>query len=279
MQQFSIFMQPRFLLYIDILGFKELTKNNEGELKILELHQKVRAIQTTYSEFFNLFQFIFFSDTLLVYTKVLPDDQYTLTHLCEVAKNLCFNFREEEIYFRAILCHGGFSHSQSSGQHFFYGESLITAYESEKSLSAHGLFIHKSIDLTALPFSFEYDSFPFSESLKFLSLCKYTSKLSKLDLDNMPMTTWPDSLDGVLLIDELFYLKSVKEIGYSHADPSVRNKHLHCYSLYRKLYPTIISLYEDFDFDEVRIKEHLQTKNVWLSGSASTSSTNLAKPS
>jgi hypothetical protein len=251
-----MFAEERYLLYIDILGFKDLMNSKTGEVKILELHQALRLIQTTYDDFFNLYQFVFFSDTLLVFTKQLPDDQYTFTHLCEVAKNLCFNFADQEVFFRAVLCKGKFSHSYISDQHFFYGESLITAYETEKRLSAHGLFIHNSVDLKTFPFKFEYHVEKYDNDNMFVilckNICKHDSKVKPTKEEILSFVE--DPVDGIGTWQEIKYLKKIKEVASTHSDPRVRAKHLLTYNFYQERFPNIVNIFETNEYDIGKIR-------------------------
>lgn len=90
----------RFLLYIDILGFSEMT-NNEP--------RKVARVYSILDELnvhrHNSFKTIVFSDTVLVYNPDLAetDDerQYLVWYLIEFVEDLHHRLTGQDIFFRA----------------------------------------------------------------------------------------------------------------------------------------------------------------------------------
>jgi hypothetical protein len=65
--------------------------------------------------------------------------------LCEFVKDLMHRLTGRDIYFRAVITYGDFSHYELNGIPCFFGNALVEAHNSEKELKAIGLFIRKDI--------------------------------------------------------------------------------------------------------------------------------------
>src|SRR5271169_2114681 len=92
------------------------------------------------------FRAIVFSDTILVYNTegqdAAFDRHYLVMYLCEFAHDLQQRLTEKDIFFRAVLVKGAFHHYELNGIPCFFGEALIRAYLSERTIKAIGLFMH-----------------------------------------------------------------------------------------------------------------------------------------
>ena len=121
----------RFLLYIDILGFTEMTKSEPRKVaRVYSILDELNVHQH------NSFKTIVFSDTILVYNPDLAETdherKYLIMYLIEFAEDLHYRLTGQDIYFRAILTAGSFNHYSLKNIECFYGDSLINAYTSEK---------------------------------------------------------------------------------------------------------------------------------------------------
>ena len=145
----------RFLLYIDILGFTEMTKSEPRKVaRVYSILDELNVHQH------NSFKTIVFSDTILVYNPDLAETdherKYLIMYLIEFAEDLHHRLTGQDIYFRAILTAGSFNHYSLKNIECFYGDSLINAYTSEKNIPSLGLFIDKKCN--------EYNEFFRTES-------------------------------------------------------------------------------------------------------------------
>ncbi len=135
-------MDNKYFLYIDILGFSNLVKNEID--KVEELNKAIASLNV---HDHYAFQTIVFPDTILVYNSVDPksnhDHNYLVMYLCEFVQDLIHRLVGYEIYFRAIITNGNFNHYKLNEIDFYFGEALIEAYESEKDIKCTGLFIDK----------------------------------------------------------------------------------------------------------------------------------------
>ncbi len=99
----------RFLLYIDILGFAEMTKSEPRKVaRVYSILDELNVHQH------QSFKTIVFSDTVLVYNPDLAssdkDRRYLVWYLIEFAEDLHHRLTGQDIYFRAILTSGSFAH-------------------------------------------------------------------------------------------------------------------------------------------------------------------------
>lgn len=99
----------RVLLYIDILGFAEMTRREPGTVtRVYKILDSLNAHKH------HAFRTIAFSDTVLVYNPVPAksdeERQYLIWYLIEFAEDLQHRLIGQDIYFRAIVTSGGFSH-------------------------------------------------------------------------------------------------------------------------------------------------------------------------
>src|SRR5882672_7486391 len=102
-------MNAKYLLYLDILGFGDMAMADStrvtrlyGILDSLNVHRHPG------------FRTIVFSDTILVYNDFTPKDEheheYAVMFSCEFAQDLLVRLVGYDVYFRALLEYGEFSH-------------------------------------------------------------------------------------------------------------------------------------------------------------------------
>lgn len=122
-----------YLLYIDILGFSDLVKNDPR--KVDRLYNIINELNVHRH---HAFKTIIFSDTILVYSPHLSnterDHNYMSMYCVEFAQDLFYRTWREDVYFRAILDYGEFVHEELANCSKFYGEALINCYNLEKGL-------------------------------------------------------------------------------------------------------------------------------------------------
>ena len=93
------------LLYIDILGFGQLVKDNSPEIK--EIFKIMDGLNV--HKHFAL-QTIVFSDTMLVFNKNKEyPNHYYVTFLIEYAQQLFYRLSLINVYFKGIITFGDFN--------------------------------------------------------------------------------------------------------------------------------------------------------------------------
>jgi hypothetical protein len=233
----------RFLLYIDILGFSDMTKNDPRKvartyaiLNKLNVH-KDRSFKT-----------IVFSDTVLVYNpqEARNDDErkFYVWYLTEFAEDLYSKLVGQDIWFRAILISGDFHHYLLENLECFYGMALIDAYLVEKRLPMTGLALHSS----CLPYSqyFRFESF--TDLFSFIYLSRPLEQLHQASGDHYPVTYSVVADHAPNLPEGVRYLSDVYRLMRSHPDPEVRAKALTTWDFHARRYPGMVAALVANDF-------------------------------
>ena len=225
-------MGDRFLLYIDILGFAEMTKREPR--KVARVYSILDSLNVHHH---RAFKTIVFSDTVLVYNPDLAttDDQrkYFVWYLIEFAEDLHHRLTGQGIHFRAILTTGDFSHYRLQNIECFFGQALVNAYMREKEIPSIGLFIDDRCNnyneyFRVAPFDAEYSFVYMNRSLESLEQHtggKYPCRNRAIE-DVAPHTPW-----------QVRFLRDVHENMRSHRSPSVRTKFLTAWDFYAKRFP------------------------------------------
>ena len=236
-------MSERFLLYIDILGFSEMTDREPRKvartytiLDLLNVHRH------------HAFKTIVFSDTVLVYNpqpaKSLEDRQYLVWYLTEFAEDLHHRLTGQDIYFRAVLTSGDFSHYPLKNIECFFGRALISAYTREKGIPSIGLFIDKSC--------VEYNQFfriePFNVESSFVYLNRSIESLTQLTNDNYPFRDRAIEDQAPYLPWQVRHLRDVYTNMRTHNSPAVRAKFLTAWDLHARRYPGLTRALVDGNF-------------------------------
>src|SRR6266446_8306921 len=102
-------MPERYLLYIDVLGFKDMVKSSPS--KVSQLYKTIDSLNVHRNK---VFRTIVFSDTILVYNVVEPlnrfDHASLVMYSCEYFQDLLYKTVESNVHFRAVLRYGEFDH-------------------------------------------------------------------------------------------------------------------------------------------------------------------------
>jgi len=132
-------MNAKYLLYIDILGFAAIAGSDSE--RVMRLYSIIDSLNVHRHDGFRT---IVFSDTILVYNDFTPRDEheheYAVMFQCEFAQDLLVRLVGQDVYFRALLDYGEFSHDRLTNIESFFGPALVRSYQREKQLQAVGLF-------------------------------------------------------------------------------------------------------------------------------------------
>lgn len=225
-------MNDRFLLYIDILGFSEMTQ------------REPRKVARTYAILDSLnvhkhkaFKTIVFSDTVLVYNPELPtsdhERNYLVWYLIEFAEDLHHRLTGQDIYFRAVLTRGEFSHYPLEHIECFFGKALINAYLREKEIPSIGLFIDDKCNLHNQYFRVAR----FNDQFHFVYLNRSLENLTQLTGDKYPFRDKAIEDQAAHTPWQVRFLKDVFENMRNHPIPAVRTKFLTAWDYYAMRYP------------------------------------------
>jgi len=225
----------RFLLYIDILGFKEMTLREPRKVA------RVYAILDTLNVHKHPnFKTIVFSDTILVYNpeEVQNDDErnYLVWYLTEFAEDLHRRLTGQDIWFRAVLVAGQFEHYRLNNVDCFYGDALIKAYEAEKALPLIGLVMHRLV----LPYNRYFEVERFSDEFSFVYLSRQLRYLNDFTND-YPTKNWAVSDMAPDVTFDVRFLADVYSLMREHVSPLVRAKALTTWDFYSRRHPAMIS--------------------------------------
>lgn len=236
-------MSDRFLLYIDILGFSEMTRREPRKvarayaiLDSLNVHRH-RAFKT-----------IVFSDTVLVYNPVLAksddDRDYLVWYLIEFAEDLHHRLTGQDIFFRAVITSGNFSHYPLEHIECFFGEALINAYLREKEIPSIGLFI----DDRCNQHNKYFRTARFDNQLSFVYLNRSLEYLTQYTGDKYPFLDRAIEDQAIYAPWQVRFLKDVYENMRNHPVPSVRAKFLTAWDFYAMRYPGMTQALVKGDF-------------------------------
>lgn len=245
-------MTDRFLLYIDILGFTEMVSSEPR--KVARIYS---ILNTLNAHKHASFKTIVFSDTILVYnvdvaTKV-SDKEYLVMYLIEFADDLHHRLTGQDIYFRATLVAGDFSHYPLENVECFYGAALIAAHNAEKEIPSLGLFI----DNECSKFNLYFRHAPFNSEYSFVYLNQSIESLDKFNGGQFPVLGRRIQVEDVApeVVWQIRFLKDVYKNMRAHKVPSVRAKFLAAWDLYKQRYPQMLRVLENNGFDPSSLGE------------------------
>lgn len=234
----------RFLLYIDILGFAEMTKSNPR--KVARLYSIIDKLNVHRH---NSFKTIVFSDTVLVYNpKLASSDEerkYFVWYLIEFVEDLHHKLTGQDIYFRAVLTAGQFDHYQLENIECFFGEALVRAYISEKDIPSIGLFI----DDYCNKYNEYFRVARFDDDLFFVYLNRSLESLNQYSAGKYPITERGILDQGPYAPWQVKFLCDVYENMRNHTSPLVRVKFLTAWDFYWKRYPEMLQVLVSKQFD------------------------------
>jgi hypothetical protein len=241
-------LPDKYLLYIDILGFRELVRADPA--RVTDLYQVVASLNAHRHESFAT---IVFSDTILVYNlaevTTEHDREYAVMYLCEFAQDLLHRLVGRSVTFRAVLTSGSFEHYYLDKVPCFFGTALIDAYEAEKAIKAIGLFMHRS----CLPHNriFPTRAIDGLASWSFVFLTQQMTEFENLWQGELPLPAIAaiDMDMGWFLGPEILYLAFLFEQAKTHPDPLVRAKYQTTWFYYSQQYPLSTKSLVAADFD------------------------------
>ena len=254
-----LLMDDRFLLYIDILGFAKMTRREPR--KVARIYAILDSLNVHKH---SAFKTIVFSDTVLVYNPRLAtsddDRSYYVWYLIEFAEDLHHRLTGQDVYFRAVLTTGDFSHYSLKNIECFFGEALVKAYLREKEIPSIGLFIDDRCQkynkhFRVAQFDDQYHFVYLNRSLE--SLEQYTSGSYPINdrgiQDQAPFTPW-----------QVRFLHDVHVNMREHSAPTVRTKFLTAWDFYAKRYPGLIQTLTQNSFS----LQSLAGQNAWAAEAA-----------
>jgi len=230
-------MTERFFLYLDILGFTELVRR--GSDKLDDLYEVIASLN---AHDHDAFKVVVFSDTVIVYNvnggNTTEDAKYLVMFLCEFVRDLMHRLMGREIYFRAIITYGDFTHYELNGMPCFFGNALINAHNSEKELKAIGLFIDKNISHYCDVFNFK----EFNENYNFVYVTQALDEIEMFGVRGFPIDS--DLIECTdskwVIIPEIHHIKCMYA-GFNNSNYTdlVKEKYQNSWKMYCKHYPCI----------------------------------------
>ncbi|MDH4389191.1 MAG: hypothetical protein QE269_10765 [Fimbriimonas sp.] len=235
---------PKYLLYIDILGFSNLVDSDWKRVDDL-----FRVVAGLNAHDHTVFRTIVFSDTIVIYNDTELDSEdhhdYIVMFMCEFAKDLLYRLAGRNISFRAVLVKGPFTHYNIKSTSCFYGQALINAYRSEKELPYTGLFISREISRRDKIFSTR----KVNEDFDFVYITQALQQVELLTPLPFPAELFEDLDYPFLVYPELLYWKTMRSDATTHSDERVRQKCANTTMLLEAEYPSLRQVLYDTDFD------------------------------
>ncbi len=227
-------MKFRHLLYIDILGFTDLAMN--GSPRIDDLYEVITSLNALKDSGFGA---IVFSDTILIYNMDWPDTvssrQTMVMYLCEFAQDLQHRLTKRNIFFRAVLVKGEFTHYELNSIPCFYGAALIQAHNAEKNIKAVGLFMHNSI----VADSHIFKTRSFNSDFHFVYITQGLNYAEHYLGGRFPIDKGllEDSCFIYQLVPEVIHLRQIFKEMKNHAVLNVKIKYKNTWDMFSQEYP------------------------------------------
>ncbi len=245
-------MERKFLLYIDILGFSELVRND-----IYRVRRLYHLIDQLNVHHHDAFRFIIFSDTILIYNINEPlrdaDRQYYVMFLIEFAQNLLYECAGKNYYFRSVLVYGEFEHKSYGNVDRIFGKALVDAYLKEKAINCMGLFIDGHCQKFNVVFPVE----PYNRYLSFVYLNQSLDRFANGELGEWPVD--PELMYQTdsewYLAKDVYFLKDIYKLMRNHQDPRVREKMLNTWDYYYRRYTKLLQDLESENFNLAVLSE------------------------
>ena len=165
-------------------------------------------------------------------------------YLIEFAEDLHHRLTGQDIFFRAVLTTGSFTHYNLQNIECFFGEALINAYLREKEIPSIGLFIDTKCNEHNKYFRTE----PFDRELLFVYLNRSLESLNEYTGGNFPVTDPTVADQSPYAPWQVRFLKDVHEHMRTHPLPQVRVKFLTAWDLYKRRYGNMLTALEQGNF-------------------------------
>lgn len=237
----------RAFLYIDILGFKNLTLTNSPKIKkIFEIFDRLESHR--HKHFFSL-QTVVFSDTVLIFNSSDTENKDVhlyVTYLVEYAQKLFYKLAAINIYFRGVLTFGEFDFYQLKNIQAYYGSALVDACKEEKKLEGFGLFADKHISSEVVVL----DKIEISDNFDFIILCQSLKNLYSKTNGILPaeMNILTDTDECYRIDEDLRFFREIEYLMNNHQDEKVRAKYCKVYEIYKNEFPEFFHKFESEGF-------------------------------
>lgn len=240
----------RYLVYIDILGFAELVKDDATMVEWL-----YSVIDDLNAHRHQEFKTIVFSDTVLIYSRNYCIDEryheYLSMYAVEFTQDLFYRIWRRGLFFRAVIDYGEFEHSRLKNCEKFYGQSLIRCYELEKKIPCIGTFITDN----AAKHQRIFPMARYSDELLFVFFQQSYYHFSE------KYTGWPDLTLEVIdqecaansIAQEMWLFKMLTQRARYNLNPNIRQKYLAYVEFYRSRYQWPLDAWQTKGFGMVTI--------------------------
>lgn len=238
-------MTDHYLLYLDVLGFRELVETAPKQVE--DLFEIVASLNVHEHGDFSA---IAFSDTILVHNVTLPitdhDRQYFVMYQCEFFRDLLHRVAGRGISLRAVLTYGPFQHYRLNDTECFYGPALIHSYTTEKGLQLTGLLM----DEHCHQYSNIFSSHPLHDGWHYVFVTRALDEWEDQYAGKMPLPSIivDDKGLGWDLGPEIETLAFSARQVLGHRDPRVREKYFATLQQYRNRYPRCFAALESSGF-------------------------------
>lgn len=238
----------RDFLYIDILGFKQMVREQSAKIpKVFEIIDNL-SVHEHYA-----FHSIVFSDTIIVYNKdENKPNHYYVTYLIEFAQQLFYKLLSIGVYYRGFITYGDFEFHKLSNIQAYWGNALIEAYgddnnkDENKRIKGFGLFVRRDLsDDTVI-----LDKMPVGEKYNFVFLCQSYMNLYKkvngilpVDINILTETEEFDRID-----EDLKFFREIAFLKEHYPCGAVKKKYQQVYDWYKERTPKFFKTFEEQGF-------------------------------
>jgi hypothetical protein len=236
-------ISPRYLLYIDVLNFADFAATD-----FVKVERIYRILDSLNAHRHPNFKAIAFSDTILIYNlepaTTVDVAEYLVWYLIEFAEDLHRRFTGQDLFFRAVLVAGDFTHYKLKHVECFFGQALIEAYRREKGLPGVGLFITEECN----GLNKYFRTARFDDNLSFVYLNRALEQLNDFTGDVYP-AQYPEVSDNAPNLPwDVEFLKVIYREMRKQNEPLVRAKYLTTWDYYLQRYPRMLRVLVDSDF-------------------------------
>lgn len=241
-------MQQKYLLYIDILGFANLSLKNDNSIR--KIYETINELNVHRH---GAFETIVFSDTILVTNRheIINQEshEYLVMFSCEFVQDLLFKCQVKNLSvpFRAILSYGEFEYYELANLSCYHGKALVDSYNREKSINGVGLFISNDI----LKYNKIFRTIKYDKELDFVFLTQRIASYYDFFKGEtlIPRSLIEDGEEYLGLPTEIDIIKSYYLESTRNEDPKIRSKYLQTYSFFKREFPELMDNLESVNFD------------------------------
>lgn len=137
--------EGRYLLFVDILGFREFVRTNSVEA----VYEKLNACLRAHHEWERLndaFRTLYFSDTIIFWQKNAGYKRRHFLDMCSVSATIFCSLVGQNIPIRGAVAFGRFVVERDSADRHdvFFGDALVEAYDAQSAEQWLGISICES---------------------------------------------------------------------------------------------------------------------------------------